>query len=141
MTAESGRHGKPPSVERVLAAARPRAGDRDPDAILTVARAVVDDERNRIQGGTPARTVDALGAQVVAALEAFDGPPRTNPREPDAIRVINATGVMVHTNLGRAGWPAAAIEAARRQRRARRSWRWTAPPAAADRAIGPARSI
>ena len=114
VTAESGQHGNPPSVERVLAAARPRAGSRGPDAILAVARAVVDAERTRIQGGTPARTVDALGAQVVAALEAFDGPPRTNPREPDAIRVINATGVMVHTNLGRAGWPAAAIEAARR---------------------------
>lgn len=106
-------HRNPPSVERVLAAARPRAGDRDPDAILVVARAVVDDERARIQGGTPARAVDALGAEVVAALEAFDGPPRTNPREPDAIRVINATGVIVHTNLGRASWPAAAIEAAR----------------------------
>lgn len=103
----------PPSVERVLAAARPRVGTRDPDAILAVARAVVDDERTRIQGGTPARTVEVLGAEVVAALEAFDGPPRPGAGGRDAIRVINATGVIVHTNLGRAGWPAAAIEAAR----------------------------
>ena len=103
----------PPSIERVLAAARPQAGARDPDAILAVARAVVDDERTRIQGGTPARTVEALGAQVVAALEAFDGPTSTGAGALDTVRVINATGVIVHTNLGRAGWPAAAIEAAR----------------------------
>ena len=111
--AASSQHRNPPSVERVLAAARPRVGTRDPDAILTVARAVVDDERTRIQGGTPARTVEVLGAQVVAALEAFDGPPGPAAGDQDAVRVINATGVIVHTNLGRAGWPAAAIEAAR----------------------------
>ena len=113
VTGASSPHGNPPSVERVLAAARPRAGSRDPDAILAVARAVVDAERTRILGGTPPHSVEALGAHVVAALEAFDGPRRTGAREPDAIRVINATGVIVHTNLGRAGWPDAAIEAAR----------------------------
>ncbi|MEO8468399.1 MAG: L-seryl-tRNA(Sec) selenium transferase [Chloroflexota bacterium] len=111
-TASSSRK-NPPSVERVLAAARPGAGSRDPDAILAVARAVVDAERTQLQAGTAARTVEVLGDQVVAALEAFDGPARTIAREPDAIRVINATGVIVHTNLGRAGWPDAAIEAAR----------------------------
>ena len=103
----------PPSVERVLVAARPRAGARDPDAILAAARAVIDDERTRIQQGASARTAEALGAQVVAALEAFDGPPSAAVGEPATARVINATGVIVHTNLGRAGWPDAAIEAAR----------------------------
>ncbi|MCI0582536.1 MAG: L-seryl-tRNA(Sec) selenium transferase [Chloroflexi bacterium] len=105
---------RPPSVERVLAAARPATGDRDPEAVLAVAREVVDGERARLAAGEPRRDVDALGAAVVAALEAFDGPmgagdePRRGPTS-----VINATGVIVHTNLGRAAWPRAAIEAAR----------------------------
>ncbi len=49
---------------------------------------------------------EALGAEVaarLAALERIAGPER----------VINATGVIVHTNLGRAPWPDAAIRAAR----------------------------
>ena len=38
----------PPSVERVLAAARPETADRDPAAVLAMARAVVDEERARL---------------------------------------------------------------------------------------------
>ncbi|TAL09244.1 MAG: L-seryl-tRNA(Sec) selenium transferase [Chloroflexota bacterium] len=114
ISAEPGPRRNPPSVERVLAAARPGAGPRDPDAILAAARAVVDDERARIQGGASARTIEALGARVVAVLEAFDGPPDAGEGERGTPRVINATGVIVHTNLGRAAWPDAAIEAARR---------------------------
>ncbi len=97
---------RPPSVERVLAAARPDTPDRDPDAVLAVARAVVDEERGRLTAGDPPRTADALGREVVARLDALEhgaGP----------ARVINATGVIVHTNLGRAPWPAAAVRAAR----------------------------
>jgi L-seryl-tRNA(Ser) seleniumtransferase len=95
----------------VLAAARPGARDRDADAVLAVARAVVDSERARLAAGEAARNVAALGAEVVAALEAFDGPPGASSAGP--IPVLNATGVIVHTNLGRAAWPPAAIAAAR----------------------------
>ena len=100
---------RPPSVERVLAAARPATAGRDPAAVLAMARAVVDEERARLAGPTPSgapRSPEALGAEVaarLASLERIAGPER----------VINATGVIVHTNLGRAPWPEAAIRAAR----------------------------
>jgi L-seryl-tRNA(Ser) seleniumtransferase len=105
---------RPPSVERVLTAARQGAGDRDHDAVLAVARAVVDEERGRLAAGEARRDVAALGARVVATLEAFDGPAEGEGPGPEPTRVVNATGVIVHTNLGRATWPRAAIEAARR---------------------------
>ena len=110
----------PPSVERVLRAARPGVGEREADAVLAVAQQVVDEERTRLAAGQTPREVAELGALVVARLEAFDGVTRTGlgagattgvGTGPTA--VINATGVVVHTNLGRAAWPRAAIEAAR----------------------------
>ena len=103
---------RPPSVERVLAAARPAAGDRDPHAVLAVAREVIEEERARLLTEVRPRDAAELGAEVVARLQAFarvGAGPSGGP-----VPVINATGVVVHTNLGRAGWPGAAIEAARR---------------------------
>jgi L-seryl-tRNA(Ser) seleniumtransferase len=99
---------RPPSVERILAAARPEAGDRDPAAILAVARAVADEERTRLSSAAAGtvRTAEALGAEVAARLDALE-------RGAGPGTAINATGVIVHTNLGRAPWPAAAIRAAR----------------------------
>jgi len=105
----------PPSVERVLAAARARVSDRDADAVLAVAREVVDAERGLIDHGDPLRSIDALADVVVARLARFAGPSELGGLDTtDRSRVINATGVLVHTNLGRATWPRAAIEAARR---------------------------
>lgn len=99
---------RPPSVERVLAAARPRlAGPRDRGAVTAVARDVVAAERERLALGRAARPVDELAAQVVSRLDDLAGPAASAP-----VPVINATGVILHTNLGRAPWAVAAFEAA-----------------------------
>ena len=95
----------PPSVEAILVAVRARLGEesRAPDALAAIARDVVARERDRLTGGAAARGIDELAGEVVDRLEGLAaGPPTT----------INATGVIVHTNLGRAPWPQAAIDAA-----------------------------
>jgi L-seryl-tRNA(Ser) seleniumtransferase len=93
-------------VERVLSVVRGQAGDRDADALLAVARTVVDEERVRLtaSGAGTGRTPEELGADVLARLVAFEGG--------GPVRVLNGTGVIVHTNLGRTPWPEAAIRAA-----------------------------
>ena len=94
----------PPSIERVLAAARPKMDDRDHDAVVAAAREVVAEERDRLSVGAQATAVDALADAVIARLDALAAP--------GLVPVVNATGVIVHTNLGRAPWPEAAIRAA-----------------------------
>ena len=96
---------RPPSVERLLAAVRDRLdGPRDPGAVLGAARDVIAEERARLVAPNPeparAATVDALAEIVVDRLDGF-----ATARGTGLPSVINATGVIVHTNLGRAPWP------------------------------------
>jgi L-seryl-tRNA(Ser) seleniumtransferase len=75
-------------------------GSDDPLAV-NAARAVIDRARETIRaGGDPGDLEVALDAELSSA------------RRPALRRVINATGVIVHTNLGRAPLPEAALERA-----------------------------
>jgi L-seryl-tRNA(Ser) seleniumtransferase len=90
---------RPPSVERVLAELRTAATaiDADPVALTAVVREVIEDERTRLAAGTAPRDPSDLAEDAARRLVAFT--------RAGIVTVINATGVIVHTNLGRAPWP------------------------------------
>jgi L-seryl-tRNA(Ser) seleniumtransferase len=94
-----------PKIDRVVAhpsleAARGALGV----AVVTeLARQVVADARARIRDGEPGPTLEAVAGHVQDLARA---------RQQQRIRrVINATGVVLHTNLGRAPLSAEAVEA------------------------------
>lgn len=96
-----------PSVDRLLShdAVRGYVAADALGAVAETARAVLADARDRIGAGEPAPTIEALAGAVAraVAMERRVGP----------ARVINATGVVIHTNLGRAPLSEAALAAAR----------------------------
>jgi L-seryl-tRNA(Ser) seleniumtransferase len=97
-----------PAVNDVLgaegAAALVEAHGRDP--LVRAVRAVLDGLRERIRGGG-AGDADATPAGILgAAAESLAAADR-----PGLCRVLNATGVVLHTGLGRAVLPKAAMDA------------------------------
>jgi len=86
-----------PSVDRVLADARLAEAPR-PLAVAAV-RAALARARSEIREGRNPGDVVALALEELA-----------HARRPSLRRVVNATGVIVHTNLGRAPLPADALE-------------------------------
>jgi L-seryl-tRNA(Ser) seleniumtransferase len=86
-----------PSVERLLV--DPRLADEPRPLVLVAARAALEGARDEIRAG---REVGDVVELVLSRLE--------SARRPSLRRVLNATGVIVHTNLGRAPLPSAALE-------------------------------
>jgi L-seryl-tRNA(Ser) seleniumtransferase len=82
-----------PSVDRLLA--QPLLAALPATPLRTdAARDAIDNARAAIRNGAPAPTLDELAQAAVAAL--------ARRERPSLRRVINATGVILHTNLGRA---------------------------------------
>jgi L-seryl-tRNA(Ser) seleniumtransferase len=85
-----------PSVDRLLASKQ--LVDLPHELALTAARTVLDRARAEIRAGRePGPLEDAVLAEIASA------------RRPSLRRVLNATGVLVHTNLGRAPLAEAAL--------------------------------
>ena len=95
-----------PSVDSVMAspgvAAAAAAFSRQ--WVVELAREELDAARQRIRQGAEADSADEIAALVCRRVEESG---RAEPR-----RVINATGVVIHTNLGRAPLSRAAMQAA-----------------------------
>ena len=89
---------------------RPRLPEGiEPDAVAAVARDVVEDERARLAAESRRPLLRRSPATSVPAWPAF-----ADPSGSGLTPVLNATGVVLHTNLGRAPWATVAIEAATR---------------------------
>src|SRR5579884_3476228 len=94
-----------PSVDRVLrtAALKGLIRDHDRDAVVRRVRAILESHRAQLSGSDFAPTAEDIAVQVSDSISERW---RTAPRP-----VINATGVILHTNLGRAPLGKAAIDA------------------------------
>jgi L-seryl-tRNA(Ser) seleniumtransferase len=103
MSSKRGVHPRPPSVEAVLQRLRPSLDGAEVAALTAVVRHVVGDERDRLRSGDAPRDPNALADVARDMIDGFE-----NAGVP---AVINATGVIVHTNLGRAPWPPAVARA------------------------------
>lgn len=100
-----------PSVDRLLSHPQvsPLRDEYPHDLVVAMARRAIDDARQAIVSGDSPPSLDELAAATVRGVQLL--------ARPGPLPVINATGVIIHTNLGRASLSRealAAIEAAAR---------------------------
>jgi L-seryl-tRNA(Ser) seleniumtransferase len=101
-----------PSVDRLLthAAAKPLLAQYRRQYVTGRCREILDELRQALRQGDPISLAEledaALMARVAARLEAG--------RQPAIVNVVNATGTLLHTNLGRARLAPGAVEAVSR---------------------------
>jgi len=92
-----------PSVDRLLQVAALRTSGYPPSLLTALTREELTNARLLVANGQPAATVEQLAASILARLSSLS--------EPTLRPVINASGVIIHTNLGRAPLSAEAIAA------------------------------
>jgi L-seryl-tRNA(Ser) seleniumtransferase len=94
-----------PGVDKVLADKRidQAGGDYPHDLLVDIIRKRLENERLSIAVGRPCASLDDIVKSVLAELEAMD--------KPTLRRVVNASGVILHTNLGRAPLSPASLAA------------------------------
>jgi L-seryl-tRNA(Ser) seleniumtransferase len=92
-----------PAIHVVLA--DPKVAALPAQLAAAMTRDVLDELRDAIRAGTLAALPNVAQSVAERATELLSG--RMRP-------VLNATGVVIHTNLGRAPWPQQAVEAAAR---------------------------
>ena len=94
-----------PSVDNVLSGRRlrPLIEEYTRDWVTNLVRAQIEEARGAVRMGSKAPTADEVASSVAQRIERLG---RVSPRP-----VINATGVIIHTNLGRAPLSMEAMEA------------------------------
>ena len=97
-----------PSVDRMVAELQSVLTDVPRWAILEAARRVLAEARAQPQSGEASKQGDPLGDRAGQIARRLASPHPT--------RVVNATGIVLHTNLGRAPLPADAARGPRVRR-------------------------
>jgi L-seryl-tRNA(Ser) seleniumtransferase len=95
-----------PGIDSLLQACNDLQAEYGHDQVVRALRRVVDEARQAVLAGDSAIPSEAVLVARAAALMAQESRPTLRP-------VINASGVIIHTNLGRAPLSEAAIEAMR----------------------------
>jgi L-seryl-tRNA(Ser) seleniumtransferase len=99
-----------PSVDGLAQACRQGNGSGDPPLLLLEAtRGVLEDKRRQILSAVSAEQLSGIDVQP-ETLQAAVATWLARARQPQFRRVINATGVILHTNLGRALLSRTAVE-------------------------------